>query len=187
MTSLFRCLGTAAVLISGAASSYATTLDFTSLPQGLNGGTLTLPEATIHSLVGGRTYVGSGAAGESDGFCFVPSASISCENDGEILFTSPVSALSLDVDGWGFGDFVAITAFNGATALGTLNATGNMHLDFSGFGTITRLLFDDSSTNAGVGFSTITFDAGTAVPEPASVVLTGLALLGVWASRRATR
>lgn len=171
----------AALLVAAATSAQADTLNFSGLPFN-NANPLVLSNATITNLTGTTIYVGAAAAGEVDGFCFQGSG---CEADGEITFGGVVSSLSFDVDGWQQGDFVAITAFNGLTSLGSLNATGNGNLNFSAFGDITRLVFDDSSTAAGVGYSTFSFNAqGNAVPVPGTLALAGLALAGLATLRR---
>ncbi len=149
----------AAGLLAVSMGANAATIDFSGV-QGSNTSPLVLPEATITSTV--NILVGPGAASQADGFCFQPG---SCDGDGEILFSTVVSNLSFDIDGWDPGDFVEINAYNGPNLVGTLNATANGNLDFSGFGAITRLVFNDSSTGAGVGYSTFLFDAG-AVPPP---------------------
>lgn len=161
----------------------AATIDFSGV-QGDNPSPLVLPEVTISNTSGGSILVGAGAAGEADGFCLLAGG---CDQDGEMLFSSPVSNLSFDIDGWGSGDFVEISAFNGPSLVGTLNAIANGNLDFSSFGTITRLVFDDSSTASGVGYSTFQFDMAAAVPPAQSVpsssissrLLLILALLGL--------
>jgi len=171
-----------AVTVAMAAPTAAATIDFSGV-QGSNGSPLVLPEATLTNLTGTTVLVGSGAAGQADGFCFLSNG---CEADGEIVFSTPVTNLSFDVDGWGGGDFVAISAYNGVNLLGTLNATANGNLDFSGLGTITRLFFDDSSTAYGVGYSTFLFDLADSqpVPAPAALGLLGLGLAGLGMARR---
>jgi hypothetical protein len=148
-------------LFAIATGANADTIDFSGV-QGSNTSPLVLPGVTITSPF--TILVGPGAASQADGFCFLPG---SCDGDGEMLFDSAVSNLTFDVDGWNPGDSVVISAFNGPNLLGALNATANGNLDFSGFGAITRLVFDDSSTGAGVGYSTFLFDSG-ATPPPAS-------------------
>ncbi|MBP6725523.1 MAG: hypothetical protein KA137_11815 [Halioglobus sp.] len=148
----------AAGLLAVSIGANAATIDFSGV-QGSNPSPLVLPEATFTSAF--PILVGPGAASQADGFCFQPG---SCAGDGEILFSTVVSNLSFDVDGWQTGDFVEIRAYNGPNLVGTLNATANSNLDFSSFGAITRLVFDDSSTASGVGYSTFLFDAGAAPP-----------------------
>jgi hypothetical protein len=170
----------AAALVAAAPSlAGAATLDFSGV-QGLQASPLVLSNATLTNLTAAQIIVGPGAAGEADGFCFI--AAGSCEADGEILFSSAVTNLTFDIDGADFGDNVEISAFNGATLVGSQVFTTNAMVDFSAFGAITRLLFDDSSTAAGFGYSTFSFNQGeVVVPAPAamSLFLFGLAGLGV--------
>jgi hypothetical protein len=168
-----------------AAPVSAATLDFSGV-QDVIAPQVVLSNATITNTSGGNVFVGSGAAGSSDGFCFL-SPSFNCENDGEIVFSSAVTALTFDIDGADRGDSVEITAFLGATSLGSLTFTANGVADFSSFGSIDRLVFDDSSTAAGVGYSTFSFNAPTGVvplPAAAPLLLGGLAALGLAARRR---
>ena len=155
--------------LAGATPASATTLDFTGITDD-QGTSLVLSNATINA-VNGTVFVG--AAGESDGFCFF--LSNVCIGNGEILFDNPISNLTFDIDGADRGDSVEITAFNGGSNLGSVIATTNGQLDFSSFGTLTSLFFDDNSTpnSAGVGYSTFQFDEQqqTAIPVPASLPL----------------
>jgi hypothetical protein len=180
MTSPFK-LAVAAFALSAAVSmpAGAVTIDFSGV-QGSQPSPLVLPEATITNLTGTTVLVGPGAAGQTDGFCFLNGSN--CDADGEMLFSSAVMNLSFDVDGWGTGDFVAISAFDGMTLLGTLNATANGNLDFSAFGTITKLSFDDSSSSAGVGYSTFLYDV--AVPESGTLGMLALGLAGLGCAAR---
>lgn len=159
-------------------------IDFSGV-QGNQGNSFLLPEATFTNTSGGDILVGSTAAGEADGFCFL---GLGCQADGEMIFGAAVENLFFDIDGADVGDSVEISAFDGAnTLLGSVIATVNGQLDFSGFGAITRLVFDDSSTAAGVGYSTFTFDfangrvgggGGSSVSAPATLLLMLSSMLG---------
>lgn len=171
-----------AIAMSAAFSVNAATIDFSGV-QGSQASPLVLPEATITNLTGTTVLVGAGAAGALDGFCFIVGGT--CDADGQIDFSSAVSNLSFDIDGWNPGDFVEINAFSGATLLGSLNVTASGNLDFSGFGSITRLTFDDSSSTFGVGYSTFLFDGTTTqVSGPGMLALFGLGILGLGFARR---
>ncbi|MEX1147730.1 MAG: PEP-CTERM sorting domain-containing protein [Sphingomonadales bacterium] len=177
-----------ALMVAGAISAAmvvpaaAATIDFSGV-QGSNTSPLVLPEATLTNLTGTTVLVGPSAANQTDGFCFI---SFGCAADGEISFSTAVMNLSFDVDGWDSSDFVEISAFNGGSLLGSLDATADGNLDFSAFGTITRLFFDDNSTGAGVGYSTFLFDLADtqAIPAPGALGLLGLGLVGLGLARR---
>ena len=183
----FGLLATAAAVatLGFAGDSSAATLDFTGI-DGDQGPVLSLPNATLTAATG-VVFAGAGAAGAADGFCFTNAAVNSCEGDGEISFASTINNLTFDLDGFDPGDDITISAYLGATLLGGLNFTANGLADFTSFGTLDRLVFDDNSTGFGFGFSTFAFDevAGV-VPLPAGMVLmlTGVAGLGFAGRRR---
>lgn len=105
----------------------------------------------------------------------------------EIAFIGVVSNLMFDVGGYQIGDYVDVNIFGISNVfLGTIAVTSDVvGLDLSGFGSITRLLFDDSSTAAGVGYANFSFDQVAApVPLPAGGLLLIGALGGLAALRR---
>jgi len=178
---LFRSVAVAAVVAATSLPSYAATLDFSGLPFS-NGNPLVLSNATLTNLTGSTIFVGAGSAGQADGFCFAGSG---CAADGRIDFNSAVTNLSFDADGWNPGDSVLISAFKGAVLLGSILSAADEHLDFSGFGVVTSLVFDDqNSTGAGVGYSTFDFSVRNNVPEPGSLALVLLGMGAIIGRRR---
>lgn len=171
-------IAAAAALFVGATAS-AATLDFVTFGAGVYGNSITLDGATITNTSGGNIQVGASAAGQPNGFCSLGSG---CAADTEIVFDNPISNLSFWVDGASSGDQVLISYFDAANVLlgQTAFATTDALIDVSGLTGITRIVFDDSSTAAGVGYSRFNFDIGDAeVPLPAAapLMLAGLALL----------
>ena len=171
-----------ALLALSTVAATAATLDFSGV-QGYNASPLVLSNATLTNTTGTQIQAGPGCAFQADGFCFIaPSGNAAAS--GTIDFSSTIKDLTFDADGWNPGDFVAISAYLGASLLGTINVTANGLLDFSSFGLLNRLEFADSSQAAGVGWSTFSFTEVAAVPLPATLPLLALGLLGVGAVAR---
>ena len=176
----FGSLVLAGALALSPAIATATTIDFSAV-QGDQGSTLILPEATLTNTAGGTVLVGSTSAGEADGFCFL--GTIGCDASGTLAFSGPVTNLTFDVDGADPGDSVQISAYDGATLLGDVTVTANGVVDFTGYASITLLVFTDASSAAGVGYSTFQYDA-VGVPTPGALSLFGAGLLGLGMVRR---
>lgn len=174
-----RSIAVAAAAVATSLSAHAGVLDFTGF-SGYTPGPIVLSNATLTNTTGTHLYMGSFAAGQADGFCFAEAGGGSCEADGRIDFSSAIKDLTFDIDGAQPGDIVTITAYNGLAVAGSQVVTADGAVNFGAFGTITALVFDDASSAAGVGYSTFAFNAagGTAVPEPTSLALAALGLLG---------
>ncbi|WP_424967613.1 hypothetical protein [Dinoroseobacter sp. S375] len=175
-----KALTTLVILGMTATAASAASLDFSGV-QGTNVGSFSVPGATVTQESGGNLLVGTFCAGQVDGFCFV-SPFGSAAAGGTMDFTSAVTNLTFDIDGWNPGDSVTITAFDDLVALGSSTFTANGVVDFTGFASITSLLFvDNASAAAGVGYSTFEFDlADTApIPLPAGGLLLLTALGGL--------
>jgi hypothetical protein len=168
------------------APAQSATLDLTSVPAGITGGPdLNLSLAHFHSDIAlfntirpsGAYLCGLGLTGD-------------CRGDMSVTFTLPFVNVSFITTGWNAGDNVVVHAFNGITDLGSAILSDNGLVNLASFGTITSLLFDDSSTAAGAGASFGNFqislagngnpDNGTDVPLPAALpmLVAGLGALG---------
>ena len=131
---------------------------------------------------GDDMFIGApGAFGETNALgivCASPAGNNGCEEDLQISFVSSVMNLMFESFGASQGDNVTVSAFSGATLLGSLVVTTDTSIDFSAFGAIDRLTFIDNSTAAGIGWGDFSFNTN-AVPEPGSFALLGLALGGL--------
>lgn len=175
----------ALVLLAGlaATSALADTLNFEAFPNGDVGSPLVMPNATVTNLSGGSLYNLSMfyAIGQGGSICAYTFGT--CEGDLQIDFNSAVSNLTLQTDGYNPGDFVAISAYAGATLLATVNVASDTPVSFGALSGITRLVMDYSSTRDGFGYGAISFTAG-AVPEPGTYALMLAGMLGVGAFAR---
>lgn len=182
MLKLFAAAGLA---LAAASASDAATITVTGFSPGYQSNTVAIaPEATITSF-GTDLYFGGAYPGEPGSFCAI--SGFGCAADMEIAFIGVVSNLMFDVGGYQIGDYVDVNIFGISNVfLGTIAVTSDVvGLDLSGFGSITRLLFDDSSTAAGVGYANFSFDQVAApVPLPAGGLLLIGALGGLAALRR---
>lgn len=178
----------AALLSSLTIGANAATIDFTPI-WNTNQNPQILPSVTINNLSGGTVLTGPRAVLQGDGFCFVAPGDRGCEANGEMVFTQQVRNLLFDITGAGPGDFVSIFAFRGSDLLGSINTSMDETLDFSSFGPISRLYFEDHSSNWGVGYSAFRFDVASAsIPEPTSSLLLVLGLAGlIYFRRQATQ
>lgn len=164
-------------------TAQADTLDFEALPAGdLSTTVLVMSNATVTgfgaSLFNLSSIYGTGTGGS---ICSL-TAAFTCEADLQIDFSGAISDLTFQTYGYDSGDNVAISAYAGATLLGTTVVTSDTLVDFSSFSGVTRLYMDDSSTGAGYGYGSFAF----AVPEPGTyaLMLCGLAGIAAWARRR---
>ncbi|SFI48359.1 VPLPA-CTERM sorting domain-containing protein [Celeribacter neptunius] len=181
-----KALFISAAILASATAANAATLDFSGI-QGFSTGSAYVPGgATITHESGGGILAGPGVAGHTDGFCFLTSSYI-CEAGGTMAFDTAVTNLTFDIDGAApTYDSVEIFAYlSGGLVSSFLYDSGDQGVtDFSSY-VLDTLVFVDSSTAAGVGYSTFSFDIADipAVPLPASALL----LLGAVGSMGALR
>ena len=162
----------------------AATISFAGYATGGTGlSSLTIGIATF-AITGGTVFAYApgafGAFPTSGGLCALSNG---CQTDWTLTLSSAVKDFSFFADFYNPIDTVQVTAFNGATQVGSLTVGANGAYSF-GSTVITRLVFDDSSTGAGFGFGDFSYNLATAVPAPATLALVGLGLLAVGATRR---
>lgn len=161
------------VMFGLAGAAQAETLDFGGLGLGDAGTVVNLGNVTLTATTLGGFAVPDPAA---NGICFTNAAKSSCEGDGILDFNYAVDSLSFELAVFNPGDSVVISAFNGATMVTESLFEANATFDLSSFGTITRLVFDDSSTGAGFAYQNFSFERVAAVPLPAGMGLLAGAL-----------
>lgn len=163
----------------------AAVLDFSSLTGGTNPGTtFVIPDAVV-TAEGGALF----KYPESGHICSMPYPEFSCAADLEIDFTSDVTDVSFSTAGFNVGDYVDLMVYGiGDLLVGSVAITGNGFYDLTGFGVISSLFFDDSSTGYGFEYDQISYTLAPAVPLPAGLplLLTGIAAFaGLSRKRRA--
>ncbi|MBL4907241.1 MAG: PEP-CTERM sorting domain-containing protein [Sneathiella sp.] len=165
--------------------AFADTLDFSEVTSGYTGtSTLNLSNATFYTDAP-EFYIGfSGLYGESNGLgaiCAVDGF-VDCGFDMELEFTDMVENLSFASFVTSYGDEAEISAYKGNDYLGSILVNSVMDIDFSSFGMISSLFFDDitfSSYSNGIVYGDFNFETVSAVPLPASLPLFGAALVGL--------
>ncbi|MET0101229.1 MAG: hypothetical protein ABW078_05800 [Sedimenticola sp.] len=137
-------------------------------------------------VLSNATITSSGSDGfwtNGTAFCaFAPDSS--CEQDWSIDFADNISNLFMTSMGVSSGDSVTVSAFLDGSLLGSQIVTTAAIFDFSSFGILDRIEFDDNSTAAGIGWQNITFDVVSDVPVPAPLALLILGLFGLGVTRR---
>lgn len=157
-------------------NSWAATFDFSSFESGFQGTTtLSLPEADFTSL-GDDIFLNQATTSD---ICAINGGTTgSCNTDLNVEFNGLASAITFDVFGWASGDTILVSLFDaGDNLLASNTILANGVYSFASTG-VASILFDDSSTAAGVAYGNWSFEL-TQVPLPAAVWLFGSGLLGL--------
>lgn len=173
---------------------YAATLDFRE--SGVSGRfgdlvgskVVNLSNAVLTSY-GADVYIDlSGSVNNRNGTVCAVAADFFCEADWKIDFLIDVFDLTFSSFFAGVGDNVDVMAYLNGALLGSAQVTSDSTLDFSSFGAIDQLFFDDSSSDDGIEFGDFSFANVASVPLPATLplLLAGIAGLSLM-RRRASR
>ncbi len=171
------------LLFAFSSTAHADTLDFTEIgATGRLDTELSLSNAKLKSF-GSHLFIFPGdylfADNGLGGVCAIHSYARGCAMDLEISFTNQVKDLVFDATGFDKGDHVTVSAYNADNLVHSMIITANKQVDFSAFGMIDRLFFDDDSHANGGLYLDFSFTTVSAVPLPAALPLFGAALAGI--------
>ncbi len=174
------CLTVSFVRVSGAAcaawvllglSAAASTVDFDAVPPGERSRPFQTQSVVVQSGAGSTLFIyNSGDFGmpRLGGFCMLGS-DFSCSGNGMLLFSDPVSQLSLRSRFVGRGDRATLRAWSGPTLVDEHTVTSDEIFSFKGEG-ITRMeITGRRSPSGGVAFSSVSFVKAEEPPAPSPV------------------
>ena len=194
MKSFLLTLGCLAAASAFATQAGAVTIDFDDLGNAVEVNTQ-YADVTFSSQAGSRILTTAQDFDTSlPNFICSAQASINCVDDVYVDFAVGVNGLSfLAVGDNNVGDVGDVRVFAGAVLLGTVDLIMDglpfgapQLIDLGAFANVTRIEIVNITDDAGLGYDDFTFDAGNAVPEPATwaMMILGFGLAGGAMRRR---
>lgn len=184
MNRQFFALLSAALFSAGA--SFADTIDFTGLPAGNLGGTVSVGGVTIEGHTSLRDESDDYFSGAGGAACASQGSGGNCRGTMNINFNGKVKKLSVNSAGYQAGDVGSILVYRGKNFLGSVGVASNGKVNLGAFGKVSRIKITYDGVEDGIAYGKFNFTrvaarhdkGGGAKPAEPEVVLASAGVSG---------